>query len=213
MRTHQGIRNSIVRVAGVLFFLCFSLQLIRAQEFPRWELFGGFSYAHVNLGQQSTTFLPTGQNYYGMHLNGSFNPRNYLRIILCDFSVQMGSTSTKLIPEHADLRTSQVLFGPEFIRRSDKVAPFAHALVGITNTRLVSSLGGVDIVPDVARRTNLAFGVGGGFDARWTRLFAIRAVQVDYIPTRLAGSWENQFRVSSGIVFTFGYQGTGATRH
>jgi len=213
MRDHQEIRNFGLRMATVLILLCFTVKLVRAQEYPRWELFGGFSYAHVNLGAQSTTFLPTGQNYYGMNLNGSFNPRSYLRIVLCDFSVQMGSTTTKLTPEHADLRTSQVLFGPEFIRRSEKVAPFAHALIGITNTRLVSSLGGVDIVPDVARRTNLAFGVGGGFDIHWTRLLAIRLVQADYIPTRLAGSWENQFRVSSGIVFTFGYQGKGTPRH
>ena len=115
----------------------------------------------------------------------------------------MGRTATNLFPEHGDLRTSQVLFGPEFVRRDDKSTAFAHALIGVTNTRLVSSIGGSDIIPDVARRTNLAFGFGGGLDFRLTRLIAVRAVQADYIPNRLSGTWETSFRLSSGVVFAF----------
>jgi len=178
-----------------------------AQQYPRWEAFTGFSYAHLNLGPQTGTFLPTDKNYYGIHVNGSFNPRSYLRVILCDFSVQIGSTAAaNLSPEKADVRTSQVLFGPEFIRRSRKSAAFAHALIGVTNTRLVGTIGGVDVVPDIANRTNLAFGVGGGLDFHLTRLLALRAIQADYIPTRLSGSWESDFRASTGVVFTFDYK-------
>jgi len=178
-----------------------------AQQYPRWEVFTGFSYAHVNLGQQTGTFQPTDKNYYGIHVNGSFNPRSYLRVILCDFSVQIGNTAAaNLSPEKGDVRTSQVLFGPEFIRRSSKSAAFAHALIGVTNTRLVGTLGGMDVIPDIANRTNLAFGVGGGLDFHLTQLLALRAIQADYIPTRLSGSWESHFRASTGIVFTFDYR-------
>ena len=35
----------------------------RAQEFPRWEAFGGFSYANVNLGPQASLFNPSNRNY------------------------------------------------------------------------------------------------------------------------------------------------------
>ena len=108
------------------------------QQYPRWEAFTGFSYAHVNLGPEAAIFQPTDQNYYGMHLNGSVNPRSYLRILLCDFSVQIGGTTVNVAPEHADVRTSQVLFGPEFSRRSGKTAAFAHTLMGITNAPGVS---------------------------------------------------------------------------
>ncbi len=178
-----------------------------AQQFPRWEVFTGFSYAHVNLGEQTGTFQPTDKNYYGIHVNGSFNPRTYLRVILCDFSVQIGGTAAaNLLPGKADVRTSQVLFGPEFIRRSRKSAAFAHALIGVTNTRLVGTIGGVDVIPDIANRTNLAFGVGGGVDFHLTHLLALRAIQADYIPTRLSGSWESDFRATTGIVFTFDYR-------
>ncbi len=198
-------RSSWVGVVS-LFFLLASAPAY-SQQYPRWEAFTGFSYARVNFGPQTATFQPTGQNYYGMHVNASFNPRSYLRIILCDFGVQMGKTATNLSPEHADLRTSQALFGPEFVRRSGTSTAFAHALIGVTNTRLVSSIGGSDIIPDVARRTNLAFGVGGGVDFYWTHLLTVRAVQADYIPARLSGTWENNFRLSSGLVFTFRYKG------
>lgn len=176
-----------------------------AQVFPRGEAFAGFSYAHVSLGQQSTLFQPTDANYYGMHVNASWNPTASLRVILCDFGVQMGGTTVNMAPLHTDLRTSQVLFGPELVRRSERAAPFAHALIGLTNTRLVSSISGSDVVPDVAARTNLAFGVGGGLDVPWTRLLTVRAVQADYVPTRIAGSWQNQVRVSSGLVFRWNY--------
>lgn len=187
-------------------FILWASRPAHAQHYPRWEAFTGFSYAHVDFGQQSVTFQPTGQNYYGMHVNASYNPRRYLRIILCDFGVQMGKTTINLSPEHADLRTSQVLFGPEFVQRFSSSTVFAHALIGVTNTRLVSSIGGSDIIPDVARRTNLAFGFGGGVDFHLTRLLAIRAVQGDYIPARLSGNWENSYRISSGVVFTFDYK-------
>lgn len=175
-----------------------------AQNYPRWELFTGVSYAHVDLGPEAVIFQPTDKNHFGMDLSGSFNPRHYLRIILCDFSVQLGDTKISLAPEHADVRTSQVLFGPEFVRRAGAAAPFVHALIGVTNARLVSSIGGSDITPDLVNHTSLAFGLGGGLDIRLHPRFALRAVQADYIPTRISGSWESHYRFSSGIVWTFG---------
>jgi hypothetical protein len=203
MRTHFNV-NSAVLIASFVFSVV-SVPA-RAQQYPRWETFTGFSYAHVNLGQQTATFQPTDKNYYGLEVNGSFNPRSYLRIILCDFSVQMGGTTTNATPLRADVRTSQVLFGPEFVRRSRKSAVFAHTLVGLTNTRLVGRLGGIDVVPDLANRTSLAFGVGGGIDIKLIPMLSVRAFQADYIPTRLSGTWESQFRASSGIILTFDYR-------
>jgi hypothetical protein len=52
---------------------------------------------------------------------------------------------------------------------------------------------------------NLALGFGAGVDLNWKRRFAIRFVQADYIPARLAGHWESNFRLSTGIVFRFAY--------
>jgi hypothetical protein len=141
-----------------------------------------------------------------MHVNASFNPKSYVRVLMCDFSVQLGGTSINLSPEHADVRTSQILFGPEFVWRSEKTTAFAHGLVGMTNARLVSTIGGSDIIPDVINHTSLAFALGGGIDLHLMRMFALRAVETDYVPTRISGTWENHFRVSSGVVWTFSYR-------
>ena len=203
--SENNVRSSTLMYVLLLFFILTATSLRGyGQQYPRWEAFTGFSYAHVNLGPEAAIFQPTDQNYYGMHLNGSVNPRSYLRILLCDFSVQIGGTTVNVAPEHADVRTSQVLFGPEFSRRSGKTAAFAHTLMGITNARLVSRIGGSDIVPDLVNHTSLALGLGGGLDFHLSRMIAFR-VQADYIPTRISGTWEHNMRMSSGVVWTFDY--------
>jgi hypothetical protein len=199
--------SSQTQIRMLLLFFTIAVVSLRSfgQEYPKWEGFTGFSYAHVNLGPAAATLQPTDQNHYGLHVNGSFNPRRNLRILLCDFSVQIGGTSINVAPEHADVRTSQILFGPEFVWRSEKISAFSHTLVGMTNARLVSRIGGSDIVPDLVNQTSLAFALGGGVDVHLTRMIALRAVQADYIPTRISGTWENHFRVSSGVIWSFDY--------
>lgn len=206
MRSRLDNRLTAVHRYGPVIFLIITASALgaQAQDYPRWEFFTGVSYAHVDLGPEAVVFQPTAENHFGIDLIGTFNPRRYLRIILCDFSVQLGDTKIKLAPEHADVRTSQVLFGLEFVRRSGAAAPFAHALIGVTNARLVSSVGGSDITPDLVNHTSLAFGLGGGLDIRLHHRFSLRAVQTDYIPTLISGSWESHYRLSSGIVWTFG---------
>jgi hypothetical protein len=177
----------------------------RAQEFPRWESFGGFSYANVGLGPQANLFGSVSKNYYGLHLGVNFNPYSNFSVVLTDLGIQSrGSHVPRLFRNsNNNVITSQALFGPELKIRTRKANGFAHALVGVTNTRLVEtdSFGTIDLV----RRTNLALGFGGGLDVNLKPRLAIRVLQADYVPTRLAGKWENEFRVSIGVVFRFHY--------
>lgn len=171
-----------------------------AQQFPRAEFFGGFSYARENLGPHANLFLPTDRNYYGIDLAVSFNPHKNIRLLLLDLGVQQGgTTSSSPLFHEPNVLTSQALFGPQFTVRGRKATGFAHALIGVTTTRLVEMLPGGFY--DAIRRTNLAFGFGGGMDVRWTRSLAVRVLQADYVPSRLDGRWENYFRVSTGLVF------------
>lgn len=179
----------------------------RAQEFPRWESFGGFSYANVGLGPQATLFGPVSKNYYGFHLGVNFNPYRNFSVVLTDLGIQ--SRGSRVPPpfrnSNISVVTSQALFGPEFKIRTRKGNGFAHVLVGVTNTRLVEtdSFGTIDLV----RRTNLALGFGGGLDINLRPRLAMRILQADYVPTRLQGKWQNDFRVSTGVVFRFAYVG------
>lgn len=177
-----------------------------AQEFPRWESFGGFSYANVNLGPQAGLFNPISRNYYGADLAFSFNPHRNIRLLLIDWGIQGGKSTANPFPFlKLDLLTSQALFGPQVAFRGRKATVFANSLVGVTNTRLVATAGG-GLFIDLVRRTNLALGFGGGLDVNWRRRFAIRVLQANYIPTRVAGTWEKQHSVSTGVVFKFGFR-------
>ncbi len=181
---------------------------VQAQEFPRWEFFSGFSYANVGLGPQATLFGPVSKNYYGLHLSASFNPHRNISLLLTDLGMQSrGSTiPPPFRKSQNNVVTSQALFGPQLTIRTRKANGFVHALVGVTNTRLVEtdSFGTIDLV----RRTNLALGFGGGIDVNLTPRVGIRLCQADYVPTRLEGKWQSGFRVSVGVVFRFGYAGS-----
>jgi Outer membrane protein beta-barrel domain len=180
---------------------------VRAQEFPRWESFGGFSCANVGLGPQANLFGPVSKNYYGIHLGVNLNPYRKFSVVLTDLGMQSrGSRVPRLFRNsNNNVVTSQALFGPELKIRRRKENVFAHTLVGVTNTRLVEtdSFGTIDLV----RRTNLALGLGGGIEVNRTPRLAVRVLQADYVPTRLAGKWQNDFRVSIGVVFRFQYTG------
>jgi hypothetical protein len=107
------------------------------------------------------------------------------------------------------------LAGPEFTLRTRNWNTFAHTLFGLTRTSL-SELNGYSCCSygsyisvetpnyvNVAHRTNLAFGVGGGIERNWKKHFAFRLLQADYIPTRLDGRWESHFRLGTGIILKF----------
>ena len=195
------MKNWMASRAALVAILAATISLpAQAQQFPRAEVFGGFSYAHVNLGPQAGLFIPTDRNYYGIHLAVSFNPHKNIRLLLLDLGIQQGGTTNAPPTFQPSILASQALFGPQFTVRDRKATGFAHALIGVTNTRLVETLPGGFV--DAVRQTNLAFGFGGGLDVHWTRSLAIRVFQADYVPTRLSGTWENHFRVSTGVVFT-----------
>lgn len=176
-----------------------------AQKFPRWETFGGFSYANVNLGPQASQFSPSNRNYEGFDLNFSFNPHRNIRL-LADFGFQFGKTTATPPPPFTKihLQTTEALFGPQFTLRRPKVTAFANAMVGVTNTRLYGQAG--YLYQDLIRQNSLTLGLGGGLDVNWTRLVAIRAFQAEYLPTQRSGAWERTYTLTAGVVFRFGFR-------
>ena len=182
------------------FVLLAATLAARAQEFPRWEAFGGFSYANVNLGPQASLFGSSNRNYEGFGLNFSFNPHRNIRL-LADFGFQFGkSTATPPPPfTKIHLQTTEALFGPQFTLRRPSATAFANTLVGVTNTRLYGQAG--YLYQDLIRQNSLTLGLGGGLDVNWTRLVAIRVFQAEYLPTRRSGAWEATSTLTAGVVF------------
>ncbi len=55
-----------------------------------------------------------------------------------------------------------------------------------------------------ASADGFAMALGGGFDWRFTNHLSWRIVQADYVPTHLGNDWQNDFRASTAIVYSFG---------
>jgi len=145
-----------------------------AQDYPKAEVFGGYSYLH-------TSVLGTGFSSNGASGSISINPSNWVGLV-GDFGVYHRSVLG------TGVNTVTYLFGPKFAyRHSDKLTPYFHFLLGGAH---VSGSGA------------FALAFGGGFDAKVTPHVAVRLIQVDYVLTKFGtNTHQNNARISAGIVF------------
>jgi hypothetical protein len=97
-------------------------------------------------------------------------------------------------------------------KEGSRFRPFGHALAGVAvgRTKVADSFftstfcqqAGVDCRQDLSEsETGFAAAIGGGIDIKATERFSIRAIQLDYNPTRFNGSTQNNFRIGVGVVF------------
>ena len=153
-----------------------------AQDYPKAELFGGYSYLRVNPGSGAD-----GINTNGWMAAVTGNINNWFGIT-GQFSGHYGDafgTSGHIY---------SYLFGPRIASHSnEKWTPYAHFLFG-------GATGGGSGVSESA----FAMDFGGGFDYNANDKIAIRVVQFDYIATKFFSDWQHNFAISTGVVFRFG---------
>lgn len=146
-----------------------------AQEVPKAEVFGGFSYSR---GQYDV-------DMYGW--NGSL-----AGVVNRWFSI-VGDLSGNYAKSGSDFGMHSIAGGPQFSLRRGAVTPFARFLVGANRT---SSNG--------QSETDLSVILGGGFDIAVNKRLAIRALQADWMHIRAGNGFGiNQGRVSTGLVVRF----------
>jgi opacity protein-like surface antigen len=160
-----------------------------AQDAPKAEVFGGYSYLRLNPG---SGFSGINLNGWNASVTGNFNSWFGIK---ADFSGQYGSPNIGGI--NVDTNVYSFLFGPQISARGDRATGFAHALFGAS--RAEGSSLGVSISD-----TGFGMALGGGFDYKLADSLAIRPAQVDYLLTRIGGSNQHNVRYSAGIVLRFG---------
>jgi opacity protein-like surface antigen len=192
--------EAFMRKACLVVFCLFLLPLaaMAQQDFPKAEVFAGYSYFRAN---------PDGLNLNGWNGSVTGNLTNWLGVE-GDFSGHYGSP--KLFGFNVpfvDINSYTFMGGPRLSYRSGSITPFAHFLIGAA--RAGTSSFGVSVSD-----TALAAAMGGGVDINLNRSIAVRAIQVDYLVTRFKTTSsqvvfsgfderQNNFRVSAGIVFKF----------
>ncbi|MGC2327091.1 MAG: outer membrane beta-barrel protein [Candidatus Sulfotelmatobacter sp.] len=89
---------------------------------------------------------------------------------------------------------TDVTFGPRLSFPIGKFRPFGEALFGVGHVNTGQGISTSD--------TSLVTTVGGGLDYKIVRILAVRA-EGDYVQTRFFSTTQNNFRLSTGIVFRF----------
>ncbi len=178
-------------------------------DFPRVEIFGGYSLLHPrlpgNLGSsasESAFLRSTGESVLGNVPGwGASATVNLTRMfgVTGDFGGNYKNADTiQGVSVNASGNVHTFLFGPTVTMRNKRVSPFVHALFGIG--RVGASAEGSRFTYN---ETGFAASIGGGVDIALRRHIAFRAVEVDYFPYRHAdgkASTFNNIRWRSGIV-------------
>ena len=176
-----------------------------AQNKPKAEVFGGYSYLHTRDDGFST-------NFNGASGSVAINANEWFGVV-GDFGYYHASPDvssiTVLLPgvnASASLNTFSFLFGPKITMRGhEKFTPFAQALLG--GARQKTTLDVTGFGSTSSSETAFAMALGGGFDVKVAKSVAIRLVQVEYVLTKFNdgdNNRQNSVRISTGLVFRFG---------
>jgi opacity protein-like surface antigen len=156
-----------------------------AQETPKVELFGGYSYV--------------GGNFHGWNVSVAGNVNKWFGVA-ADVSGHSGGFDDFDVRERQKINS--FLVGPRFsIRKHKRLTPFVHALFGPTRVR-VRATEGVETFN--ASDTGFSMFLGGGLDIKINDHVAIRAIQIEYGRANIFDESQARGRVAVGVVFRFG---------
>ena len=164
-----------------------------AQDTPKWEIFGGYSYMRSNIIVSGTPFnLNGGSGSIAYNLSSWFG-------LVGDIGVtHQGAVAAR--PFSLTITTYQ--FGPRVSwRNHSHVTPYAQILFGGGHA------GGTLYTTSLGTNNDFNFSVGGGLDWKVSHRFGLRLAQVEYLHTQFlngSNNSQNSFRLSTGVVFNFG---------
>ncbi len=174
-----------------------------AQDLPRLELFGGYSYFQIPSGffPDFNAITTETARLNGWNAAALVNVNRWLGAE-ADFGGYYGDARASgrftFVPVtfNQEIATYTFLFGPRVSYRAhDRFIPFVHALFGtvvLSNTPVTNT-----------SASSLGVALGGGLEITASPHFAIRAIQADYLRSHLSPEVENNFRLSAGAVLRF----------
>jgi opacity protein-like surface antigen len=207
---------------GTIIIACASIAAAQT-DYKKFEFFGGYSHNRIDTGigdddPELGDIISEREGFNGFEVSATGNLTRYLGI-KGDFSghfknrrFDFGSFGFSTARIDVESRLFNFLGGVQIKDNSTEgtFKPFAHALVGVAHAR-----NSFDFNADVCAavfpspcptdftdsQTGFAAAIGGGIDIRASDRISIRAIQIDYNPTRLFDSTQHNFRFGVGIVF------------
>ena len=201
---------------GTIIVACASIAAAQS-DYKKFEFFAGYSHNRIDTGIGDNDpdvgdIINEREGFHGFEVSATGNLSRYFGI-KGDFSAHFKSETFPVSTASVDLdsRVYNILGGVQIKDNSTegRFKPFAHALVGVAHAR-----NSVDFSNDVCavfpspcpsdftdKETGFAGAFGGGIDIRASDRVSIRAIQIDYNPTRLFDSTQHNFRFGVGVVF------------
>jgi hypothetical protein len=179
-----------------------SLCVAQSTPDPKNEFFGGYSFQSADINTLTIDPRRTSQN--GVNVEYTRNVTKNVGIT-GDLSAHFHRDTSSITGGTFYRQRDQyfALAGVQFKNRNEgRLHPFAHALAGVSLfhgfTSRITSASSVYTMDDA---TGFAMVFGGGLDVRAGKRIDVRLFQADYSPTHFGPGWQNNFRLSFGIVF------------
>ena len=171
------------KILSAMPLLFLALLPAAAQDVPKAEVFGGYSWS--------------GGNFHGWNASVTGNINQRLGIV-ADFSGHYGSDPGLVrVNQHAH----SFLFGPRVAFRGKRLTPFVYGVFGATRFAESAVISGQHL-SNVS--TGFGLAVGGGLDVKVNERIAIRAFQLDYFRPIVNDEANNRGRLAFGVVLHFG---------
>ena len=198
---------------ATLILACASIAAAQS-DYKKFEFFGGYSHNRIDTGigdddPDLGDIIDEREGFHGFNTSVTGNVTRYVGVKF-DFSGHFKSRTFLTDAVDIDSRVFNFLGGVQIKDNGTEgtFKPFAHALAGAAHARnrVNFNSGCIAIFPSpcpddfTASETGFAAAFGGGIDIRLNDRFDIRAIQVDYNPTRLFDSTQHNFRIGVGIV-------------
>lgn len=163
-----------------------------------------FSHNRVDTGfnDPSQNFINDREGFNGVNAFVKGNVSRYVGLV-GDYSFHRKSFNetfgTTNVGVDVDLHT--LMGGVELKdnNKETKVKPFGRVLAGFQHVR--ANITGITGVNTDESDNGFSAAVGGGIDFRVSPRVDIRAVQLEYNPTRFNGETTHNFRIGVGIIF------------
>jgi opacity protein-like surface antigen len=192
--------NILLVIFLAAVFALASAPSAKAQDTPKWEVFGGYTYMHANIVINNSTFnMNGGSGSVAYHLTDWF-------ALVGDVGItHQGAVAAK--PFSLTITTYE--FGPRVIwQNHSHITPYAQILIGgghASGTLYTTSLG-TGLAP-IGASNDFNFSAGGGVDWKIKHNFSVRLAQSEYLHTQFpngVNASQSNFRLSTGVVFAFG---------
>lgn len=197
-----------------------SFSIASAQDdYKRWEIFGGYSQNRIE-GAGDADFDPTtgefNSKHAGFHGFNASATRNFSRYFGAKGDIsghyRNKTTSFASFERGVVIKSSlyNFLLGAQVKDNSTEsfFKPFGHALAGVAFSRdrfkpspnVCIAIALNPCSAPLSSNNGFAAALGGGLDIRTSKRIDVRAIQIDYNPSKTGATTQDNLRIGVGIV-------------